>query len=245
MCANYTPGRNDLIEDASGLSVDFAILPEVFPGQAAPLIRLNELGEWQCLASSFGLVPAWAKDSSFARHTYNARSETADTKPSFRRAWKDRQIGLVPMTSFYEPLYGPLHASNHLGQADQSGSAVRWRIHRVDRALFFAAALFEWRPGPAAQNLVSHTLLTVNANGHPLMQRFHKPEDEKRSIVTFDWTQGVQWVKANRNSNSELRQSLLPLDADSYTAEPAPVVKLIKAKIAKVMQTIPKNQELF
>ena len=252
MCANYTPGRNDLIEDETGLAVAFPILPEVFPGQAAPLIILTKNGEWQCIGSSFGLVPVWAKDENFARYTYNARSETADTKPSFRRAWKYRQIGLVPMTSFYEPRYG---ANNELqngeAQSDDPPAAVRWRIHRADRALFFAAALFELRPSasPSAQGLISHTLLTVNADGHPLMQRFHKQDDEKRSIVTFDWTQGVQWMMENRGLTSELKQSLLPLNSDLYTAEPAAVNRLrkrpAKTKTPKFRYSIPKKQELF
>ena len=247
MCANYTPGRSDLIEEITQLSVGFAVLPEVFPGQAAPLIRLTQDGEWQCIASSFGLVPTWAKDANFARHTYNARSETADSKPSFRHAWKQRQIGLVPMSSFYEPCY-------------ETSGVVRWRIHRSDQAIFFAAALFEWRKGPTPDGLVSHTLLTVNADGHPLMQRFHKPEDEKRSIVTFDWADGVKWAIANQAQTSELKQSLIPIDAQAYTAQAAPLLRTAKrlpklepnrtsesneAKLSKLNSVILKNQELF
>ena len=259
MCANYTPSRSDLIEAVTGLSLGFAVLPEVFPGQAAPLIRLTQDGEWQCIASSFGLVPTWAKDAHFARHTYNARSETADSKPSFRNAWKGRHIGLVPMSGFYEPCY-------------ETSGVVRWRIHRSDQAIFFAAALFEWRKGPTTEGLVSHTLLTVNADGHPLMQRFHKAEDEKRSIVTFDWADGIQWVVTHRQADSEIRQSLIPIDIDSYTAEPAAMLraskstpkhpsgttrttiskttetntsKSDKAKLTKLTDTIPKNRELF
>ena len=251
MCANYTPSRSDLIEAVTGLPLGFAVLPEVFPGQAAPLIRLTQDGEWQCIASSFGLVPTWAKDAHFARHTYNARSETADSKPSFRNAWKGRHIGLVPMSGFYEPCY-------------ETSGVVRWRIHRSDQAIFFAAALFEWRKGPTTEGLVSHTLLTVNADGHPLMQRFHRPEDEKRSIVTFDWANGMQWVVTHQKANSELKQSLIPIDADNYAAEPAALLraskstskrsaisnvtntsKSDKAKLTKLTDTIPKNRELF
>ena len=185
----------------------------------------------------------WARDASFARHTYNARSETADTKPSFRRAWKDRQIGLVPMTSFYEPCYEL--------QNEQLQQATRWRIHRTDRTLFFAAALFELRPGssPSTQGLVSHTLLTVNADGHPLMQRFHQHDDEKRSIITFDWTQGMRWIMENRGLTSKLKQSLLPLNSDLYSAEPAAVIRSpkgpSKVKSPKINYNVPKNQELF
>ncbi len=30
----------------------------------------------------------------------------------------------------------------------------------------------------------SFCLLTINADSHPLLRRMHKPEDEKRSLVT-------------------------------------------------------------
>lgn len=37
--------------------------------------------------------------------------------------------------------------------------------------------------GPAHWSL---SMLTVNADEHPLMRRFHKPGDEKRSVVVLD-----------------------------------------------------------
>ena len=53
----------------------------------------------------FGLAPPWVKDLCFARHTYNARSETVASKPSYRSAWRKGQFCLVPMLAFYEPSY--------------------------------------------------------------------------------------------------------------------------------------------
>lgn len=41
----------------------------------------------EALIGQFGLVPHWADDLKLGRHTFNARSETAATKPSFRDAW--------------------------------------------------------------------------------------------------------------------------------------------------------------
>ncbi|WP_442800286.1 SOS response-associated peptidase family protein [Pseudomonas sp. MS-1(2024)] len=45
----------------------------------------NDSGD---LTGSFGLIPGWSKDTKIARRCYNARSETAAVKPSFRNAWK-------------------------------------------------------------------------------------------------------------------------------------------------------------
>lgn len=49
----------------------------------------------------WGLIPSWAKDSSVAAKTINARSETAGTKPAFRDALKSHRC-LIPADGFYE-----------------------------------------------------------------------------------------------------------------------------------------------
>jgi putative SOS response-associated peptidase YedK len=37
-------------------------------------------------------------------------------------------------------------------------------------------------------------MLTINADGHPLMQRFHKPDDEKRMLVILRPDQYDDWL---------------------------------------------------
>jgi putative SOS response-associated peptidase YedK len=213
MCANYAPSRADLTAALTSLEVAFGVLPEVFPGQKAPLVRATPDGELEVTNSIFGLLPPWNKDPKFSRFTYNARSETADSKPSFRHAWKKRQLGLAPMDSFFEPNY-------------ETGKPIRWRINRHDQAIFFAACLWEWAP-PTEQSThqegqISHTLLTVNADQHPLMSRFHAPNDEKRSIVTFDWESGLRWM-LHAGLSEQLRDTLVALDSQQYRGESAPL----------------------
>ena len=40
------------------------------------------------------------------------------------------------------------------------------------------------------------SMLTVNADQHPLMKNFHRPEDEKRMVVILDEDQYDEWLKA-------------------------------------------------
>ncbi len=212
MCANYAPSRADVLHALTSLETAFGVLPEVYPGQLAPTIRLTQDGELQCVNSTFGLIPIWSKDPKFSRFTYNARVETAASKPSYRSAWAKRQIALTPMHAFYEPNY-------------ESGKPIRWRIERNDQAIFFAASLWDRRVGPTDQELISHTLLTVNADQHPLMKRFHAPDDEKRSIVTFDWRQGLTWLTENSINKSPalaLVETLNAIQADLYDTFAAP-----------------------
>lgn len=34
----------------------------------------------------------------------------------------------------------------------------------------------------------------INGGGHPLMQRFHKPDDEKRMVMSLDPDQCLSWL---------------------------------------------------
>jgi putative SOS response-associated peptidase YedK len=52
-------------------------------------------------ALQWGLIPYWAKDPKIAYRTINARAETVDKAPSFRRAFAKRRC-LIPADGFYE-----------------------------------------------------------------------------------------------------------------------------------------------
>ncbi|MGI9444557.1 MAG: SOS response-associated peptidase [Rubripirellula sp.] len=49
----------------------------------------------------WGLIPAWAKDIAIGARMINARSETLDSKPSFKRALARRRC-VIPMDGYYE-----------------------------------------------------------------------------------------------------------------------------------------------
>jgi putative SOS response-associated peptidase YedK len=40
----------------------------------------------------------------------------------------------------------------------------------------------------------SFAMLTVNADGHPLMRRFHRPQDEKRMVVILEPEDYGSWL---------------------------------------------------
>jgi putative SOS response-associated peptidase YedK len=153
-------------------------------------------------------VPHWAVDKKrFGLKTYNARSETVAEKPSYRSAWRRRQFSLAIMQSFYEPCY-------------ESGKAVRWRIRRTDASPMAVASIFEHFVDPSTGTaLWSFSMLTINAAQHPLMQHFHKPDDEKRSIVVLQDDQYQPWLQA---STTQAQQLLRLAPADFLVAEAAP-----------------------
>ncbi|TVO63589.1 SOS response-associated peptidase [Denitromonas ohlonensis] len=207
MCSNYRPvGNKDLpFFDVSSIEGDTPA-GDVYPGSAAPLIYLpGDNAPRAAVMGTFGLLPFWAKEQSLARRTYNARSETVADKPSFRNAWRKRQLCIVPAMSIYEPCY-------------ETGKAVWWAIQRADGMPMALAGLWERKAWGEEMPSWSFTMLTVNANDHPVMGRFHKPSDEKRTTVILDGAQIERWLSAS--SEAQMRELLRPCDPDLLTTAP-------------------------
>ena len=59
---------------------------------------------------------------------------------------------------------------------------MRWKIEWADREPFAIACLWDrWTKPESGQLVVSFSMRTVNADAHPVMNRFHKLGDEKRT----------------------------------------------------------------
>lgn len=222
MCTNYTPTERERL---LALELGVIHLPvtqwpdEIFPGYSAPIVvaKADACGaEAACDLARFGLVPRWCKNQRHAtemgRRTYNARSETVGEKPSFRAPWRERRFALAPMENFYEPCWEDA--------AHNGGRAVRWRIQRADGQPFCAAALWErWAAPDTGEIVTSFTLLTVNADGHPLMGRMHRPGDEKRMVVIVPPQRHTEWLHATSEQALAFMQTT---PAEVLVGQPAP-----------------------
>jgi putative SOS response-associated peptidase YedK len=208
MCANYEPPPpRHLRLHLRALEPTFSYPAEAYPGSKAVFLTAGETpkADFSPWPGVFGLLPPWAKDDKLARHTYNARSETVAEKPSFRAAWQAPRFCLIPVQSIFEPSY-------------ESGQAVRWRIARRDGLPFCLAGIWE-EAQRQEQPLWSFSMLTINADAHPLMQRFHKPGDEKRSVVVVPPEKWQEWLHADER---EARALLRLFDPEEFAAEAAP-----------------------
>jgi putative SOS response-associated peptidase YedK len=74
---------------------------------------------------------------------------------------------------------------------------------------------------PEGPPSLSFTMLTVNANEHPLMKRFHKPGDEKRSVVIVPPAAYEDWLGCR--SIDEARSFLNLYPAEEMAAQAAPL----------------------
>ena len=63
---------------------------------------LGKSGERTPIVMKWGLIPRWSKDGKFGYGTHNARSETIDTKPTFKPSWEAARRCLVLIDGYYE-----------------------------------------------------------------------------------------------------------------------------------------------
>ena len=183
MCVRFKTPQMSLWDE----EYDLQYLAEAYPNYLAPMIR-HKNGRRVPSLGNFGLIPHWAKDKSFGKRTYNARTETVHEKPSYRTPWAKRQFCLIPMEKFYEPNY-------------ESGKAVQWAIQRKDKAVFTVAGIWDkWVDPSTGELLDSFSMLTINADGHPIMGRFHKAGDEKRSLVIISEDKQDAWLQGNKET---------------------------------------------
>ncbi len=201
MCANYRPSSSEALAAFPLPPPDFSY-GEAYPGSIVPVVTNFAPRMW--VPACFGLIPSWAKDVKIARSTYNARSETVAEKPSFRNVWKRGQLCIIPADAIYEPSY-------------ETGRAVRWRIERTDGKPMGIAGLWERQFKDDGLRLWSMTMLTINADNDPVFTRFHKPDDEKRSVVILPDDAWGDWLrcKSDIEARALLKWTSIQLNAVS------------------------------
>ncbi len=161
---------------------------DMFPRYQGPFIRA-EAGERRLGVGQWALVPWFAKTAKLPYLTCNARSEELAAKASYRDPWKRGQRCIIPAESFFEPCW-------------ETGKHVPWRFRRPDGQAWGLAGLWNtWTDRETGEVVESYTMLTINADGHPLMGRMHKPDlkrppnrQDKRSVVPIALADVDAWL---------------------------------------------------
>ncbi|MDH5819088.1 MULTISPECIES: SOS response-associated peptidase [Acinetobacter] len=181
MCSNYEfPSKSQLsLLDLHAEQLELNMKSHVYPLAPAPIMMRGAEG-FELDIARFGLIPFWAKELKYGRHTYNARTETIASKPSFRHAWKNNQFALVPVDTFYEPKY-------------IDGKPHWFGISREDGNPFTVAAIYD-DVLIEGEKIRSFSMLTINSDQHLLMKQFHHPDDEKRSIIVIPEESRHDWL---------------------------------------------------
>jgi putative SOS response-associated peptidase YedK len=102
--------------------------------------------------------------------------------PSFKDAWARGQRCIIPAEAVFE-------------QCWESGKAVRWCVQQPAAVPMGLAGIYrKWR-APDGRELFTFAMLTVNADGHPVYQRFHAPGEEKRMVILLDPADHDRWLQ--------------------------------------------------
>ena len=211
MCVNYLAVQ-DARRYESAFGVQMPLGPwawELYPKSRGTFIRRRpdvvEL-EREATGGTWGLLPWFAKTPEIKFNTVNARYETVATAASYKAPWARGQRCIVPMDAFFEPNW-------------ETGKHVRWKFSRRDGAPIAVAGLWErWR-GKGDQEIISYTLLTVNADDHPLMSRMHRPGKEKRMLALLDPAEYDEWLELPSAGAFELLRQYPP---ELLLDEPSP-----------------------
>ena len=210
MCVNYTPTRKEKLVSFGVNGSELAdYKPEIWQDYAAPIIRQSEQQQREVLLANYSLIPKSHLPAGSKRFsTMNARAETIGQLRSYARPWRNGQLCLVPMQDFFEPCY-------------ESGKAERFRIGLKDETDFAVAGLYqEWLDTEGGKSH-SFTQITINADQHPVMNRMHKPGDEKRSLVVIHRDDYDDWLSCK---NPEFARSFLQLyPAELMVADPVEI----------------------
>ena len=208
MCTNYAAARRRIFEKYYGVAPpEEAWRDEIYQDYPAPLLRRAPDGSRAACIATFGMVPKAKTPPDAKRYTtMNARAETLGERPTYRSAWTKQQLCLVPCEAIYEPNY-------------ESGKHVRFRIGLASGEPFAIAGLWRAWPTPDGED-ISFTMLTVNADAHPMMRRFHKPGDEKRSVVIVRPEDYDDWLACR--GTDEARSFLQLFPSESLAAVAAP-----------------------
>jgi putative SOS response-associated peptidase YedK len=225
MCINYQTVTSQQLSSRFNASLkgDQQWGVDIWQDYLAPIV-VGDAGGRVGLLAQYSMIPKQHIPPGVKRFsTMNARAETVATLRSFAQPWRDGQLCLVPMMAFYEPCY-------------ESGKAERWRISRTDEMPFAVAGLFRSWPEADGSKSYSFTQITINADTHPVMNRFQKPEDEKRSLVLIPPEACDEWLQC-RNPE-QAKSFLLNCPPELIHARPEP-------KTAKLGPVTPVNGELF
>lgn len=150
-------------------------------------------------------TPRGSGDKPKRLSTVNARTESVNSRPTFSGAWRGGQRCIVPASSFDEPNW-------------EGGNNVWWRFRRADGAPWGMTDLWNRWIDPAAGECVdNYTMLTMNANAQPLINRMHKAEvdletklplpaekQDKRSLVLIEREDVDRWLRGTLDDAKRL-----------------------------------------
>ncbi len=132
----------------------------IAPGTENPVVLLGKAREPGITFMKWGLIPPFADSENIGYKMINARSETIDTKPSYKKAFQRKRC-LIPANGFYE-----------WKKLEGTDKKLPFYIRLLNGNLFAFAGIFERWSGDDNKEIFSYSVITTEAN--PLLQPLHE-----------------------------------------------------------------------
>lgn len=189
ICGRYTNvAEPAALEQRFGVTIPFSEGTRrynIAPTQTVVAIVLGDDGLPEARAMRWGLIPPWAKDARIAYKMINARSETADDKPAYKRLMATAtRRALIPADGFYE----------WLKPEDRKQQRIPFRFTLEDESLFAFAGLWTpgflepTSPGEEGEEIATTTILTTSANS--VVARLH----DRMPVILADRDSELAWL---------------------------------------------------
>lgn len=167
----------------------------IVPHRNAPVIRRTTGGP-EIVEMKFSLLPSWSKDPKVKFATHNARLETIDEKPTWKKVFIQKHC-LVPLSDFIEPIY----------ENEFAGKMVAFSA--ADDTIMLAAGVWdEWVNKETGEVIPSFSIIThdpphfIENIGHDRCPVFLSPAD------------GAEWLKSEGQNPADLKNFLLESQAE-------------------------------
>lgn len=199
MCGRFTLySSSEELENEFGFSFP-SIHPNynVAPTQDILAIVANQ-AETKAGLMHWGLVPFWAKEKKIGNKMINARSETADEKPAFKRLLTSKRC-LIVANQFYE------------WKREQDSKRPFLIGLRHSHILTFAGLWDRWQDPATGEQLVSCTILTTSPN--EFMAELHD-----RMPVILNEGNRQAWLDSSIRDPAVIKQMFLPFPSEEMRA---------------------------
>jgi putative SOS response-associated peptidase YedK len=157
MCGRFaqkTPSKELKQKFNTVNEVECPVRYNVAPTTPVIVIHETPFGDRLMEPMRWGLIPSWAKDISIGNKMINARAETIEEKPSYKKAFIRRRC-IIPVAGFYEwhtETRQPYYFSLQSGPASLAGIWEHWM---------------------GADGSELHTCAIITTAANPLMQPIH------------------------------------------------------------------------
>lgn len=234
MCVNYITVSRQMCFDwfRTPIEVNDDWRDEIYRDYNAPFIVHDEHWNRALKVGTYGLVPQRHRpfkkptkeeqakidiaiaagkkipqSKRIAMDTMNARAEEVGAKVNYKRFWLSQQLCIVPAQKVFEPNW-------------ETGLHERWALELASKKPFGLPGM--WRTWEEEDGTISNsfTHFTLNADDHPLLRRFHRPNEEKRGVAILRPEHYDDWLSS---TNPEFARALIELyRPEELNAYPAP-----------------------